>query len=478
MRADSPRHSAQLDEDPALSFSASSPLVFGGGLTGLSAGHMLGRAGVSPVVFEADDVVGGLSRTVVSGDFRYDLGGHRFFTTDKEISDYLADLMGDELIRVHRTSKIFLHGRFFDYPLRPSNAVFGLSPLTIFNILRDYCIERLKCLFGLGPRRFVSLEDWVVSNFGRTMFEIYFKQYSEKVWGIGCDRISSSWVARRIQGLSLGKALKNAFFRFSGKDIPTLADSFDYPALGIGRISERLEQEVLNASGQVVKDARLTGLRHEGDRITSAEVRMPTGTRSVSGSHYISTVPLTALVKGLSPEPPAEVRQAAEGLGFRDLLIVAVAADRENVTGESWVYIPEKKYPFGRLHEPRNWSASMAPGGKTLVVVEFFCFEGDDIWNSDDNDLRDVAINGMVELGFMDKSEALWAEVLRVRGAYPLFDVGYAEKVDVIMRYLDRFENLSVAGRGGTFAYLNMDHAIDSGMKAAHEALRKVLGDR
>jgi len=448
------------------------PLVFGGGLTGLSAACKLSRSGMSPVVFEADRVVGGLSRTVVSGDFRYDIGGHRFFTKNSEIGGFVADLMRDELIRVERTSKILLRGRFFDYPLRPFNAVFGLGPVTVFRILFDYIIERSKHLAGAGRREFISLEDWVVSNFGRTMFEIYFKQYSEKVWGISCDNISSLWVAKRIHGLSLGQALKNAFFRYSGRHIPTLADSFDYPALGIGRLSERLEEEI-NLCGRVMKEARLAGLKHDGEKVTSATLSIAGKESSVRGSHYISTVSLPALVENMSPLPPNHVLQAARGLGFRDLVLVAVAVDRENVTGESWVYVPEKKYKFGRLHEPRNWSSDMAPEGKTLVVVEYFCFNGDDVWMTGDDALGEMTVKGLEELGFMSSSETLWTEVLRVPGAYPLFDVRYEERVKVIMDYLDRFENLSVAGRAGAFAYLNMDHAMDAGFKAADEAMKK-----
>jgi len=458
----------------SLDLPGDSPLVFGGGLTGLSAGYALSRSGMSPTVFEAAHVVGGLSRTMISGDFRYDIGGHRFFTKNEEIASFVSGLMGDELVRVERTSKILLRDRFFDYPLRPSNAVFGLGPLMVLRIIADYALERFKRLLGFGRSDMVSLEDWVVSNFGRTMFELYFKEYSEKVWGMDCKRISSSWVAKRIHGLSLGRAVKSAIFRFSGRNIPTLAQSFDYPALGIGRLPERFEEEI-SKGGRVIKDARLSWLAHDGNRITGAGLAVEGREVSVKGSHYISTVPLTALVDCMSPSPPEHVLKAASGLGYRDLVLVAVAVDRENVTGESWVYIPEKKYPFGRLHEPRNWSPAMAPKGKTLVVAEYFCFEGDHIWNTDDEALGKITVDGLEELGFIKCSEALWSVVLRVPGAYPLFDVGYEERVKVIMDYLDRFENLSIAGRAGAFAYLNMDHAIEAGFRVAKEIRKKAL---
>jgi len=453
---------------------AGSPLIFGGGLTGLSSGYSLSRSGSHPVIFEADGVVGGLSRTIASNGFRYDIGGHRFFTKDTEIRQLVLDLMGDDLLRVERTSKIFLRGKFFDYPLKPFNALYGLGLSTILRVIMDYAIERARDLFSAGRREPVSLEDWVVRKFGRAMFEIYFRIYSEKVWGIGCERISSSWVEKRIQGLSLGVALKNAFFRFSGRDIPSLVDEFDYPALGIGMISERLEHEITR-QGRVIKNARLKSLRVEGNSIAGAEVDIEGNTFSVSGSHYISTVPLDSLVKGMTPEPPAHVLEAADGLGFRDLLTVALAVDKDNLTGESWVYIPEKRYPFGRIHEPRNWSSVMAPEGKTLVVVEYFCFRGDEIWNASDRELHDMTVRGLQELGFLRPEEVLWSEVLRVPGTYPLFEVGYSEKVSTLMEYLSGFDNLTVAGRSGTFDYLNMDHAMRSGIEASARALERII---
>jgi protoporphyrinogen oxidase len=448
-------------------------VIFGGGLTGLSAAYKLSRNGMTPVVFEADSVVGGLSRTIVSNGFRYDIGGHRFFTKDREIRQLVLDLMGDELLRVERTSKIYLRGKFFDYPLKPFNSLYGLGPVTVFRVIMDYVFERIRDLLGQARGKPVSLEDWVVRKFGRTMFEIYFKVYSEKVWGIGCDRISSSWVEKRIQGLSLGAALKNAFFNFSGRDIPSLVDEFDYPELGIGRISERLEQEI-SQSDKVIKNASMSRLRAEGKTITGAEIDIKGETLNVSGSHYISTVPLDALVRSITPEPPAHVLEAAEGLGFRDLLTVALAVDKDNVTGESWVYIPEKRFPFGRLHEPRNWSSAMAPEGKTMVVVEYFCFRGDEIWERPDSELHDMTVKGLVELGFLRPEEVLWSEVLRVPGTYPLFEVGYSDKVSTLMDYLTGFDNLTVAGRSGTFAYLNMDHAIRAGWEAADRALEEI----
>jgi len=452
-------------------FAEGADVVFGGGLAGLSAAYVLSRAGRRAVVFEADSTVGGLSKTIETGGFRYDIGGHRFFTKIGRVEDMVRELMGAELVPVHRKSKIFMRGRFFDYPLKPANAILGLGMFTVMKIMADYGWRKMRR--GLGNGRCVSLEDWVVSNFGRVMFNIYFKEYTEKVWGLDCSRISQDWVEKRISGLSLSKAVKNAFFRFTGKDIPTLADVFLYPELGIGRISERFAEEI-EKTGRVHTETAISGLSHEKGRITAVEVRNCRQTYNIAGGSYLSTIPLNTIVQLMKPEPPEEVVHAARSLGFRDLIITAVKVDRESVTDQSWIYIPEKKYPFGRLHEPKCWSEKMAPPGRTLVAVEFFCFRGDEIWNSPDEKLSAMAVSGLEEMGFIKSREVLGVDVLRVPRAYPLFEVGYEKHCKVIYDYLRRFDNLRIAGRAGMFQYQNMDHAIASGMEAAGEIIGHV----
>jgi protoporphyrinogen oxidase len=446
-------------------------LVLGGGLAGLSAGYSLTRAGIKARVLEAGPVVGGLSRTERVGDFLFDLGGHRFFTKDKDVDNLIRLLMGDELIEVSRSSKIFLNERFFDYPLKPLNAIDGLGVPTVARIVADYSAERVKSLFGNG--RCVSLEDWVVKNFGRTMFNVYFKQYSEKVWGIDCQSISEKWVAKRIQGLSLWKALKNAFFKFSGREIPTLADTFSYPRRGIGRISDRFREEIESENNTVHTSTGVVGVKHNGRRVESVTVKSSSGEEVIEAGNVISTIPVNSLIKMMAPEAPPDVLDAALKLRFRDLLLVAVMVGRERVTDQTWIYIPEKKIPFGRIHEPKNWSEDMAPAGKTLLVVEYFCFRGDDVWNSPDKELSKVTLDGLKKLGFVNSDEIIGTEVLRVPGAYPLFEVGFEEHLQKLYDWLKNFENLQVAGRSGMFQYHNMDHAIVSGFEAAEELINK-----
>jgi protoporphyrinogen oxidase len=448
-------------------------LIIGGGLAGLSAGCILSRAGRPVSVFESDETVGGLSKTIVRGGFRFDLGGHRFITKYPAIEAFVRSLMDGELVSVPRSSKIYMRGKYFDYPLKPANAVFGMGIPTTARIMADYGWEKVRQL--AGPKPLVSLEDWVVNKFGRTMFTIYFKEYSEKVWGIDCSRISAEWVAQRIKGLSLAKAVKNAFFKFSGKDLATLADGFLYPQLGIGRIADRLKEEI-ERRDQVFTGTRVESIRHAGSRIESLTVTGHRGTRDIAGEEFISSMPVTTLVRMLRPSAPRNVLDAALRLRFRDLVVVAVMIDRRRVTDQTWIYIPEQAIPFGRIHEPTNWSEKMAPPDKTLVVAEFFSFQGDPIWNQHDDGLADMAIENLERLGFIQRNEVLDFAVVRVPKAYPLFEVGYRGHVSVIYDYLRRFKNLHIAGRSGVFQYYNMDVAIKSGIETADEIIHQSTG--
>ncbi|MBI5100282.1 MAG: FAD-dependent oxidoreductase [Nitrospirae bacterium] len=448
--------------------SKNTTIILGGGLTGLSAGHRLSSAGRGVTLFERDHEVGGLSRTIETDGYRFDLGGHRFFTKDERTNAFVRDLMGDELIAVGRSSKIYLRDRFFDYPLKPVNALFGLGIPTTVKAIADYGLNRLRSV--MNEKEIVSLEDWVVSKFGRTMFNIYFREYSEKVWGIGCDRISAEWVAQRIKGLSLSGAIKNAFFRVSGRELPTLADSFLYPELGIGRISDRLKEEI-EKSGMVYTGTSVGQVNHDGRTVESVFASNRSGSGIFYGREFISSVPLPALVRMLNPLPPEDVLKAASMLRFRDLVVVAVMVDRAQVTDQTWIYVPEKKIPFGRIHEPTNWSRKMAPEGKSLLVMEFFSFRGDGIWNESDGRLVDITIENLKKLGFIKREEAVGSQVIRVPRAYPLFEVGYEKPCEVIMKYLERFTNLHIAGRSGMFRYYNMDHAIESGVRTADKVM-------
>ena len=444
-------------------------LVLGGGFAGLAAARELSAAGRETLVLEAGPVVGGLSRTETFGEFRFDLGGHRFFTHDEEVADLVGRLMGDELIDVPRSSKILLRGRYVDYPLRPANALAALGPVTTARVIADWIAEQLRALAGERPD--VSLEDWVVHRFGRTLFTIYFKEYSEKVWGLPCERISVGWVAKRIEGLSLGRAIRDAFTREHRSTVASLVDRFAYPRLGIGRVGERFAEE-LAPRGRVLCDARVIRVSHEAGRVREVSVATPSGARAFAADAVVSTIPLPALARLIDPAPAPGVLNAAGALGFRDLLLAAVAVDRPSVTDQTWIYLPDRSIPFGRIHEPKNWSRAMAPSDQSLVVAEYFCFRGDEIWQSSDEQLADLTVAGLERLGYLERRHVIGTRIVRVPAAYPLFEIGYERHAAAVRDSLCEIGNLFVAGRSGCFAYQNMDHAIRSGIDAARRLQR------
>jgi len=451
-----------------LNRSTNEILILGGGPAGLSTGYFLTKAGFKIRTLEKNSSVGGLSKTVVHNDFRFDLGGHRFFTKSKKIENFLLTLMGSEFVTVSRKSNIFLRNKYFDYPLKPLSAFFVMGIPMTWKIILDYAHEKFKSRFH--STRLNSLEDWIVRHFGRTLFNIFFKEYSEKVWGVDCSCMSQECVAQRIKGLSLGAAIRNAFCRFDGINILTLVDKFIYPSKGIGRISERLKEEIVKENS-VLLNVRVEQLSHDNFRINTAETYNGNRSTSFWGKEFVSSIPLTDLVRMLDPQPPEDVLRAAAKLKYRDMVIVSVMLDRERVTDQSWIYIPEQKIPFGRIHEPKNWSTEMAPEGQTLLVVEYFCFFNDETWRTSDAKLADITIQYLEKLKFIKRREVLDQIVLRLPKAYPLLELRYRKHYDKICSYLCKFKNLHLTGRTGMFKYYNMDHALSSGMQVAERIM-------
>lgn len=447
-------------------------LVMGGGLAGLSAAHALTTSRYPVTVIEADEYVGGLARTVEHNGFRFDLGGHRFVTQDQALENFVRNLLNEDCLIVPRSSKILLRNRYFDYPLKPLKAFFGFGPKMSAQILIDYLLERLRARFISDTP--VSLEDWVVTHFGRTMFNVYFRDYSEKVWGIDCQCIDQKWVEQRIQGLSLGKAIAKALLPSRGGGLATLANRFLYPRLGIGQITDNLAADIRKKNA-IYTQTLVQFVNHSRSRIHSVELLCNNRPSLLSANHFISTLPLPVLIQSLRPRPPEHVLEAASRLRSRDLVTVTLMINRPRVTDQTWIYVPEKSIPFGRIHEPTNWSRSMAPDGKSLLVVEYFCFRNDEIWNSDDVDLVALTRKHLMNLGIINRGDIIDQVVLRIPNAYPLFEVGYSDHCRTIYRYLETFENLYTAGRGGMFRYYNMDHAMQAGFDAAHSILHSII---
>ncbi|MEN8197231.1 MAG: FAD-dependent oxidoreductase, partial [Pseudomonadota bacterium] len=337
---------------------------------------------------------------------------------------------------------------------------------TTASIIFNYVVQQARQRFR-QPQT-ASFEDVIVGRFGRTMFDIFVREYSEKVWGIECSRIAPELADWRIPNLSVGAALRDALFPGSRGTVRSLIRKFQYPALGIGQVAEGLRRRI-EERNRVLTGATVTGVQHSGGGIDSVTTSKDGRTRRIPANSFLSSIPLNRLVHLLDPMPPADIVAAADRLRFRDLVTVTVMIDRDRVTDQSWIYVPERRIPFGRIHEPTNWSAQMAPAGKTLLVTEHFCFRGDDVWNADDDALAGTTTASLENLGLIRRHEVIDSLVLRVPNAYPIFEIGYDADRRKICDYLGAFGNLRVIGRGGMFQYFNMDHAMESGLAAAEE---------
>ncbi|WP_455222750.1 FAD-dependent oxidoreductase [Kaarinaea lacus] len=439
--------------------------VLGAGITGLTAAYFLQQHGHSPLVIERDDQVGGLAKTVNHKGFKFDLGGHRFLTSNADLEQFVKNLLNQHYLIVNRTSNIYLNHRYIKYPLQPWNAFRQLGCRQSLSFLSDYLMQKCRA----NKHKVRSLEEWVIQRFGKSLYEVFFKGYSEKVWGLDCTQIDSDWIAQRIQNLNLAEAIKSAVSKRTSKHYATLTDKFLYPTDGIGSITDNLRNRI--DASNVRLEAEIQRIAHHNHRVTSIEYLQQGTTFDIEPEHIISTIPLAVMVKLLDPQPPAQIVEAANNLRSRDLVLVTLMVNRPHVSNDSWVYFPEKGVPFGRIHEPRNWSERMAPKGKTAVVTEHFCFRGDATWAASDKQLIQRTAYSLCNLGFMEPDELIDAVVLRIANAYPLFEIGYHEHCEIVCRYLSQFENMSLAGRTGAFRYYNMDHAMLSGIAAVEHIL-------
>lgn len=438
-------------------------LVLGAGPAGLSAAVLLHRQGRRVSVAERAGRVGGLTRTVEHEGFRFDLGGHRFYSKNPAVRTFFADVIGTDLLEVRRLSRIHFRGRLVDYPIRPLNALRHVGPWTAARILCDLLAVSLRRR-APAPR---SLQDWMIAHYGRTLFATYFQVYAEKVWGMPAGEIHADLAAQRVKGLDLWATLRNALLPGSRRAVESMVDRFHYPRWGYGQFCDNLAAE-LRADDCVHTHTEPVCIRHDGARVTAVVLRGPDGrTLTVQPDHVLSSIPVPALVRLFDPPPPAGVLQAAGGLGFRAVVFVAVFVDRPGVRPESWIYFPSPEISFGRITEPRNWSPQLAPAGRTSIVAEHFCENGDATWRLDDRAITARTVDDLAgRLHFFDRGEVLGSKVVRVPAAYPRMDTGHKARLAVVERWLDRFANVQAIGRGGMFRYHNTDHVIETAMAA------------
>ena len=460
-----------------MSNSSSQPhvVIVGAGPAGLTAACGAREIGMRVTVLEKDpEYVGGISRTVNRAGFRFDIGGHRFFSKSDEITRWWKKRLPDDFIQVRRLSRIYYRGKFFDYPLKPWNALSGLGVFTSITCVLSYAWARL---FPRRPEG--SFEDWVTNRFGRRLFSIFFKTYTEKVWGIPTSELSADWAAQRIKGLSLSKAVLNAFRGGQPNAAPTiktLIDTFDYPRLGPGQMWEKAASDLRALGGRLEMGRRVTRIIRDGDRVTGLEAAGADGSLSVlNGDQFIVSMPLRETVLGFDPPLPPPVLAAARRLSYREFITVALVVEGENPFPDNWIYIHEPGVQLGRVQNFRNWSEAMVGRpGTTCLGLEYFCFEGDGLWNMPDSDLVELGKREIAKLGLCRAEQVAEGFVVRVEKAYPVYGSGYQANLDTIRAALRTISNLQVVGRNGMHKYNNQDHS----MMTALLAVRNLTGGR
>ncbi|MEK8091351.1 NAD(P)/FAD-dependent oxidoreductase [Methylocystis sp. IM3] len=450
-------------------------IIIGAGPAGLTAGYTLARHGRTALVLEQDPVhVGGISRTASYKGFLFDIGGHRFFSKSKEIVDLWNEILPDDFLERPRLSRIYYRGKFYAYPLKAFEALRNLG-----------LVESALCMASFGyakafpvkaPRTF---HEWVRNQFGERLFGIFFKTYTEKVWGMGCDEISADWAAQRIKGLSLGAAIADGLrrslgLRRAGTGAKTLIESFLYPRKGPGMMWEACARKMQEGGGRLLMGRRVEGLSYDARaRLWTVRARGPDGTvETHEARHVMSSAPMRDLMNALTPTPLTLFN--ARALKYRDFLTVVLIGRPQKELPDNWVYIHDPGVTVGRVQNFRSWSPEMiADGVSTCLGLEYFCFEGDGLWSAPDEELIALAEREIGAIGLMNPDDVTDACVVRQPKAYPVYDEHYAHHVDAIRREIaERFPTLHPIGRNGMHKYNNQDHAMMTGMLAALNVIR------
>jgi len=440
---------------------SSTPIaIIGGGPAGLTAALESVRRDHATVVLEKEDQFGGIARTVDYRGYLFDIGGHRYFTKVEKINRLWQDMLGEDLLSVSRRSSIYYRGKYLNYHLAFSNALTRLGPLEALSVVASYLKARIRPIAEEE-----TFEQWVVNRFGWRLYEIFFKAYTEKVWGLPCSEIRAEWAAQRIKGLSLMTALTHALL--GGQKAKTLIDQFLYPLQGPGMMWRRFSEAIEAQGGDVRTRSEVIRLQHAGGRIGSLTLRDGDGETALPVSQVISSMPITELVDRLDPPPPGHVLDAAANLRYRAFIVAGLILNVRDCFPGQWIYVQTPEVKVGRVQNFKNWSPAMVPDpDMTNLGLEYFCDEGDKTWEMPDRDILALAAKELALLGLGKETDVTDGVVLRQKKAYPVYDEGYADRVRVIRTYMESIENLQTIGRNGMHRYNNMDHSMLTGLLA------------
>lgn len=478
-------------------------VILGAGLAGLACGHELTKKSQAKVTLvEKNPYVGGLAVTLRKNGYTFDSGPHRWFTKSDEVDQWLRELLKGELVDVNRLTRIYYKGKYYFYPLKPLNALQNLGIINSTLAILSYAWTRILLKTGLRSKKVVHMADAYINQFGHKLYEEFFHYYTEKLWGRKITELSGDWVSQRSKGLSIWSAVKDSFIK--QKNVISLIDKFIYPKTGFGRIAEKMEEDInkspenkflfsqdvikFNWSEEAgkkvinsieikpteIKDKHDENINISNKQLTQKSTQTDLQTQMLKADYFVSSIPITELALRLTPAAPQEVIDAAKGLTFRDEVQVTLMVKKAHFTPDNWVYTQDRKLVFVRLMEMDSWTDGLSPEGTTSIVFEVACQEGDETWNMKDEDLvAMVADNYINEFHYFEKTDIVDSYVHRVPKEYPVYDIGYKERVATLKNYIKEFTNLQIIGRNGTFKYNNSDHSIQMGLYAA----RNIMGE-
>ena len=453
-------------------------VILGGGLAGLACAYEIARQGLRVTVIEREPLVGGMAASFEEGDrstaggpdsdyWSYDFGPHRFHTEAEEILRHAEEILGDNKLRKKRLSRIFMSDRFYNYPLGLSNVLRNMHPWQILRILFDYVWVRVLDRLRLVDYQDRNFKEWVEKRFGRRLSDLFFVHYTEKTWGIPATQISSVWASQRISLLNLTDTIIKTIFK--PRSAPrTLVTNFLYPRLGgIGELARGYQQRIEELGGTVITGAPAIRVHREGMRVVRVEYGGKGQRLFLEADHFISTIPLTELARRVTPRAPDPVQHAVKSLRYVSIVFVYLKLDRDRVTEDHWIYLPQKQLKVHGVSEFKNFSPLAAPAGKTMLCAEITCRVGDEIWNADDETLTEIAVRDLGAVGLIQPQEVSASFSKRVQFSYPLYDLSYQENLRPVMDFVHQFENLETGGRQGLYRYNNMDQSVEMGRMMA-----------
>ena len=441
--------------------------IIGAGPAGLSAAYELAKSSKKIIVLEKNSGVGGLAETKVFDKYRYDIGPHRFFTKNKEVYDIFLKMLDKDAVEVNRKTRILFNNIYFDYPLTPINALFGLGIFESITIGYSYLYARIKSYLKIS--KIDNFEDWVINRFGKKLYNNFFKNYTEKVWGIDCKNIGSDWAAQRIKGLSLSTAIKFALFPNSKKRPKTLVDKFYYPRLGAGMLWEKFENYVVSNGIQVSKNKKVVNIKKQKDKFIITYSDYEGNNCSIEAEYIFFSNPLLEFIDIYDDKTPQKVIDSAKSLNYRNHISVHVTIDKK-LFDDNWIYIHSPNIKMARIADFTNFSKDMSEEGTFPLTLEYFCFEEEEIWNEDNENIITYALNELKEI-FDEEFKVIHSQVTRNSKAYPVIETGYQIHIDIIKEWLSSLSNITAIGRSGMFKYNNQDHAMATGIYAARTLL-------